>query len=423
MPKLQTIQEVEQALLPLAATTKWTTGKNIAAARTKRLLDYVGNPQQCMRLVHVAGTSGKTSTTSYLAAQLHAGGATVGHTTSPHIDSVTERVQINGRPLSDAAFCQYSSRFLGLIQAFTPAPSWQEYFTAFALWVFGQEQVDYAVLETAVGGLYDATNAVTSANKVCVITDIGYDHMELLGSTLESITVNKAGIIHPGNTAIMYPQGPVVTNGVQEYASRHSAQVILATQSKINGILPHFQQRNWELALAAYQFIAERDKLPQLPPDAIRATQAIVIPGRMEQVQIKGTTIIMDGAHNPQKMAALVDSFGGAYPNMQVPVVLALKDSKDIAGTIAPLVRIASTVLITTFPPVAGISTTAADPQAIAAELQAQGVVSYQIIPDPLECFYAAVAIAHSNNSVLITGSFYLLAAIRKHLAASNNKP
>ena len=171
---IRTIEEAEAALLPYVPLVAQLTGKATTLERAIiPLMALAGNPQDRLKTVHIAGTSGKTSTSYYIAALLGAAGKTVGLTVSPHVDSITERIQINGQPLPDAEFCQELETFLDIVKQAPQPPSYFELLYAFALWVFGRRHVDYAVIETGMGGLYDATNVATRADKVCVITDIG----------------------------------------------------------------------------------------------------------------------------------------------------------------------------------------------------------------------------------------------------------
>jgi dihydrofolate synthase/folylpolyglutamate synthase len=190
------IAEVEKALERLVMIASKTTGRDITTARTLEIAGLVGNPQDHLRVIHLAGTSGKTSTSYYIAGLLKAGGMKVGLTVSPHVTAITERVQINNIPLSETEFCRYMSEFLPLVTADEERlPSYFEVMMVFALWVFDKSNVDYAVVETGLGGLHDSSNICRRTDKICIITDIGVDHTHVLGDTIEKIATHKAGII------------------------------------------------------------------------------------------------------------------------------------------------------------------------------------------------------------------------------------
>lgn len=417
--KLRSIEEAEAALAAYYGITKKVMGKDVTVDRMQRLMTHLGHPEHRLRVVHVAGTSGKTSTTYYVTALLHAAGLTVGSTISPHVDSLTERVQLNGKPISETKFCEYLGEFLELVKNAPETPTWFECLLAFALWVFAQEKVDYVVLETGLGGLGDATNVTERADKLCVITDIGFDHMHILGNTLGAIAHQKAGIIHEGNAALMYDQNPEVMRVVRYWVSQQEgAELYTFEQQKLAKVydgefvpgLPEYQKRNWLLAFAAYMFLARRDELKLIPRAAMTKTQHLQVPARMDVRTVAGKTIIMDGAHNEQKMAAFVGSFRQLYPGQKVPVLLALKQGKEI-NTIAPLLgQIASEVIVTTFSKVQDLPILSIDPHVIANVLHTHGV---QAVAEPdqhvaYEKFLRAV-----QQTGIITGSFFLISELR----------
>src|SRR5665213_595829 len=174
--------------------------------RIKMFMDYLGNPQDKLRVIHVAGTSGKTSTSYYVASLLQASGKKVGLTVSPHVDQVNDRLQINLVPLAEAEFCEVLVKFLEVVEKSGFDLTYFELLVALAYWEFERQKVDYAVVEVGLGGLLDGTNVVSSANKICVITDIGLDHITTLGDTLEKIATQKAGIIQEDNVVFAYAQ-------------------------------------------------------------------------------------------------------------------------------------------------------------------------------------------------------------------------
>src|SRR5581483_7745687 len=151
------------------------------------VMELVGNPQDKVKVLHVAGTSGKTSTAYYLASLLKANGASVGLCVSPHLIEVNERVQIDLKPLPERDFCDGLGQFWDLATSTGLKPSYFEMLVAFPYWEFARRGLDYVVMEVGVGGLLDGTNVVHSENKVCIITDIGLDHTKLLGDTIPEI--------------------------------------------------------------------------------------------------------------------------------------------------------------------------------------------------------------------------------------------
>jgi len=230
------------------------------------LMTYLGNPQDKYRVIHVAGTSGKTSTAYYAAALLRAAGYKTGLTVSPHVDLLSERVQIDGQLLPETEFCAALGTFLSLVEGSPVQPSWFELVVAFAFWKFAEEAIDYAVVEVGLGGFKDGTNVVTRADKICIITDIGLDHTQILGRTLAEIAFQKAGIIQAGNEVFSYPQSTAVLGVIEQRVVRQHGRLTLAdvTPLRTSRELPLFQQRNLGLALTAVNVALKRDAKPPI---------------------------------------------------------------------------------------------------------------------------------------------------------------
>ncbi|MEO8862893.1 MAG: Mur ligase family protein, partial [Candidatus Saccharimonadales bacterium] len=298
---INNLVEANLVLARYIPLTKEITGKDITLERMRPLMDHLGNPERGLCVIHIAGTSGKTSTAYYIASLLKQQGRTVGLTVSPHMDSVTERVQLDMQTLSEADFCMALSEFIDLLDSAPLQPTYFELLTAFAYWYFAKVGVDYAVVETGLGGLYDATNIAHGNNKVCVITDIGYDHMHVLGNTLPEIAAQKAGIIWPHNQVFSYPQPEEIMSVLEaKCLETHSILNVLSIIEHHDGpeslgALPLYQKRNWLLAKYVCDFVVERDGLQKLSSTQISSSIQIQVPGRMEIVKYLGKTIVMDG--------------------------------------------------------------------------------------------------------------------------------
>jgi dihydrofolate synthase/folylpolyglutamate synthase len=417
---IRNLREAEAALLPYVPLVKQLTGKDTTLDRVQPLMRLLGNPQDKLKTIHVAGTSGKTSMAYYMAALLEATGKKVGLAVSPHVDSITERVQLAGRPLAEATFCSELSSFLDIVKQLDEPPSYFELLYSFAIWVFGRQGADYAVIETGMGGLYDATNVTTRADKVCVITDIGFDHTHLLGNTLPEIAAQKVGIVHGQNHVFMYQQADEIMAVVEQWAKQHRAPLHIiseeveqrAYQDDLD-IMPDYQRRNWLLAHNVYQYLKERDNLPNLTSQALRKTQHIQIPGRMDIRQVSDKTLVMDGAHNAQKMTAFIRSFQQLYPGVKPAVLLALKESKDYRELGPLLVPLAARIIVTTFETSQDLPVVSMDPEQLAQALRAAGVADVESIVDRRAAYQALLAAP--ENVCVITGSFYLLGQIRNN--------
>ncbi len=415
---ITSIEEAEAALRPFVPLVAQLTGADTTLRRIRALMELLDHPEKKLRAVHIAGTSGKTSTAYYVANLLGAAGKKVGLTVSPHIDSVAERVQINGLPLPDKQFCNDLAEFLAAIEAAPERPSYFELLYAFAVWEFARYEVDYAVLETGMGGLHDATNITAQPDKFCIITDIGFDHTRLLGSTLPEITLQKIGIVHQGNTVLIYQQAPEVMSVVEAWTRQHQARLIVATEETeaqsyptFADAMPLYQQRNWLLAYRAYRELATRDALPLLSVEQLARSQALQVPGRMDRQFVEGKQIVMDGAHNVQKMATFIASFQSAYPGVKPVVLLALKQDKDSAGLGPLLATFTDELIITKFTVSQDLRATPADPEELATIFRRAGVPKVSVINDNQVAYQALLAATRTVG--VVTGSFYLLSQLR----------
>ena len=386
------------------------------------LMAYLGNPQDTYRVLHVAGTSGKTSTAYYGAALLQAAGYKTGLTVSPHVDLLSERVQINGRPLAETEFCAALSSFLNKIEGSPVQPSWFELLVAFAFWKFAEEAVDFAIVEVGLGGLKDGTNVVTRADKLCIITDIGLDHTKILGHTLAEIAFQKAGIIQAGNDVFIYPQTTAVMGVIEQKVRRMQARLTLAAPPPIEARneLPIFQQRNLHLALQAVNAALQRDAKP--PISDVQFAQAVgtYIPGRMEVIKIGQKSIVLDGSHNAQKLVALRESMRARFPDQAIAVMGAFAegDGQRLDGSLKVISSFATSMIITSFVSAKDYIKRSVDTSQVAKV--AEGLhLAVHIEPNSTVAF--AQLLKRPEPVLLVTGSFYLLNHIRPLVEASHD--
>lgn len=400
---IKTIAEAEALLrtyIPAQRPTHYTLGT------MRALLAFLGDPQETLRIVHIAGTSGKTSTAYFVRALAQAGGARTGLAVSPHMESITERVQINGVPLTDAAFLTHFNRFVLLLQKSGLRPSYFEILIAFAFWVFAHEKVDLAIIETGLGGLLDATNTVRRDDKLCVITDIGLDHTEILGETLPKIAAQKAGIIQPGNMVIVLDQPPAALDVIKKIATHKKATLRVATPA--THTLPPFQRRNLGVALATYAALG----LPALTPEQLRQAAAQTPPGRLEVYKIGKKTVIVDGAHNAQKLQALNQALSdrGITKTTVMCNMVAAPQAK-IEAAITELLRFASRVIVPEFTIAQDFNGRSALPAADFSEQITRLGTPAQPIPNPADALTALLQ--SPEDTVVIAGSLYLAQTLR----------
>lgn len=416
--QVKSFDEVWQVIGPLATARRYAR-KVYKLDNMRAIMNALGNPQDSYKSVHIAGTSGKTSTAYYVASMLVAAGKKVGLTVSPHINEVNERTQINMVPMDEGVFCAYFSEFMTLFHQHHLKATYFETMVAFAYWVFAQEKVDHVVIEVGMGGLLDGTNVISRHDKVCVITDLGIDHTLVLGKTIEEITAQKAGIIHPYNEVFMYDQGDAVMDIVREVCEQEQAElheVWPLAPGQLPSKLPLFQKRNWYLAFVVYRFIADRDKMKMLSQKKLASTTDTLIPARMQILSRQGKTIILDGAHNSQKMDMLTQSVRERLPGKRIVIVLALVHSRDfrVKTRVESLLALGGHVIITSFSVTQDFNHRSVDPAKIAEHCHMLGYDNWEIIADPRAAYRAALK--RDEEVVLVTGSFYLISQLKTAL-------
>ncbi len=381
-----------------------------------RLMNYLDNPQEKFKTIHVAGTSGKTSTAYYAAALLRAAGKKVGLTVSPHVDEINERVQINLAPMPEAAFCQEVTTFLELIKKSGIEPSYFEVMIAFAYWQFVRQEVEYASVEVGLGGLSDGTNVIMRPDKVCVITDIGLDHINVLGDTLEAIAEQKAGIIQLHNSVFCYGQDQVIMDQFDKRARQKQADLhILDASDQITTLdfLPAFQQRNLGLARAAVDYALEQNGQPLLTDAMIEQAAKTYIPARMETMRYGDKTIIVDGAHNAQKLHAMAESVRRKYPGQAIAAIVSFVDGRGyrLEDSAEELARLLDHIILTTFNGPQDGPHGSVDIADMSRIFTAHGAKSIEVVKDPAAALQQLTA--RPEPVLMVTGSFYLLNHIR----------
>lgn len=292
-------------------------GMKLGTSTMTELLKILGHPEKTFRSIHIAGTNGKGSVSTKIAKTLSLAGYKTGLYTSPHISSFRERIQINGEFISENQVTSYLQEILKL----PVQPTFFETTTLLAYLHFAKEKVDYAIIETGIGGRKDATN--TLIPELSIITSIGMDHAEILGDTLGKITYEKAGIIKENIPVFIGPNVP--RNDIQPVADHHSAPLI-----QIKGFFSTYDDENSAIAKAALEHL-------EIDHDLIQAGCLARPPCRMEKVSEH--PIILDVAHNPDGLIALFKSLRHLYPNQKFASLVGLSDSKDIDGCLDVLTQ------------------------------------------------------------------------------------
>lgn len=308
----------------------------------------MGDPQKRYRCVQVAGTNGKSSTTRMIAALLHAQGLRVGLYVSPHLIKYPERIEIDGRVVSDEDFARGIEVALDAAARAGVQATEFELLTAAALWLFAREDVDWAVLECGLGGRWDATSIVDP--QVAVITGVALEHTAILGDTIEKIAGEKAAIIKPGSHAIfahdLAAQG-VFERQAQDVGAPYSYAKLDATRAFDDELayMPAYQRSNLATALAAVTVALGHAPSPE---SASIALGGLVIPGRFEILR-HDPLVIVDAAHNPQSAHVLAGELRRLFDgDAAIPtLLLGVLDDKDARGIIRELCPLFDRIVVT----------------------------------------------------------------------------
>ncbi|MEU7609485.1 folylpolyglutamate synthase/dihydrofolate synthase family protein [Micromonospora sp. NPDC049204] len=415
--------------------------------RIESLLDLLGSPQRAYPAIHLTGTNGKTSTARMIDSLLRAHGLHTGRYTSPHLETVRERISLDGEPVSEerfAAVYREIKPLAELVDARSDEPlTYFDMTTALAFATFADAPVDIAVVEVGLGGAEDATNVIQAG--VCVITPIGLDHTEWLGDTLQDIALAKAGIIHPGATVIAAAQeeeaaGPLLDRSAEVGATiaREGAEFgvlgravavggqVLSLQG-LGGVYDDVfiplhgahQAQNAAVALAAVEAFLGAGARRQLDVETVREGFASTSsPGRLERVR-NAPTILLDGAHNPHGMKATVTALQEEFAFSKLVAVVGVLADKDAEAMLELLEPVVDQVVVTRNSSPRAMPTEAL--AALAAEIFGEERVDLaEEMPDAIEL---AVALAEedvpgelSGVGVLVTGSVVTVADARRLL-------
>ncbi len=394
-------------------------------SRTQELLARIGDPHKRLKFIHVAGTNGKGSTASMLASILRAAGYRTGLYTSPYIICFNERMQVNGEMISDAQLSEITAFVKPHAEVMTDHPTEFELVTAIAMEYFARQKCDIVVLEVGLGGELDSTNVI-STPEAAVICNIGYDHTDVLGSTLEEIAAAKAGIIKEGGDVVLYR---CAENVEQVFADRckavgaalHPAEfdAIVPRESSFAGqvfdygtmkaielpLLGAHQLKNAAVVLKTVEVL--RAKGWHISEEQLRTGLSNTRwPGRFELLR-KEPVFFVDGGHNPQCMEALVQNlreYLSDRPITALTGVMADKDFSEMYRMVAPYIT-------------RWVTVTPCNPRALSAEKLAETLKTYgkpvAACSTVVDGVKAAIAQTEKDGAVVAFGSLYMVGDIR----------
>ncbi len=371
----------------------------------------MGDPQNSLRVVHVAGTNGKGAVCALIDSALRAAGFRTGRYTSPHLVALNERFFLDGAPVSDATLDS------ALRQVPPASLTYFELLTATAFSLYAHESVDYLVLETGLGGRLDATNVVKHP-AVCAITRIGLDHCDWLGHSLEAIAAEKGGIIKPDVPVVLGEMPPEARCVLERIAAERNAPCIYAPNVVGDADVPSglalggkFNRENARTALAALSVLDVGRAAVE------RGFSSVVWPGRYQKVEHCGRCFLVDGAHNPPAMRALVDSVkvdrtDGWAAFLGRTAICGFCGDKDVAANLRILREVAD----------CGIAVPIRNPRSLPPERTA-AMMRDAGFADVRACPSLQQALENAPDGAVVCGSLFLAGEALEHLGLGASAP
>lgn len=347
--------------------------------RTLYFLKLVDSPHNTLKVIHVAGTSGKGSVSYLISRLLASQGFSTGLHLSPPLFDWRERFLVNNCPLPFPCIQKYLLELEPQIKQMANSQygplSQFELLVALSYYIFAKHKVQYVVIETGLGGRLDATNVVSTKTKVCVITSVDKDHAHILGPTLAKIAWQKAGIIKPYNLVFSSETKPNIKEVFNKQATSNRTSIqyisepqnfhaisVLATGSKFNfqiqdfalkniqlGLLGKFQIKNAALALAVVVALAKRDQFKLSKPTLLDSLKSARFAGRFQVVKSQGKQVVFDSAHSPIKIKSLIQSLKLIYPQDKFSFLIAIKNTKDYQKMLQTISSNAKSIILTQF--------------------------------------------------------------------------
>ncbi len=360
----------------------------------KKLLSELGNPQDTLKFIHVAGTNGKGSVSAMLASILRASGMKCGLFTSPFIEVFNERIQVDGENIKDEDLARVATRVKSKIDALGVEISVFAQITAMAFLYFSEKKCDIVVLETGLGGRLDATNVIASPD-LSIITKIGLDHTEYLGDTIEKIAKEKCGIIKPGTK--------VITTSCQEESA---LSVIESTCNSLN--VPLYVAHptiEYSLSLSG-EYQKENAGIAVLGAKVLGISSEHIKAGLssakwIARFEYLRDNLILDGGHNPDGVRALISSLKAL--NKPVTFVVAMMQDKDVGETSAKIRDFAKNVIVTEVKM----------PRCMPAEELASLFPDCEVEKDSVLAVKKALSKTHPGELICVCGSLYLVGEVR----------
>jgi len=435
--KFRSISDIEhylQKFIPSSTQIRFPGEEGIV--RTKEFLKLLGSPQNKIPCIHIAGTSGKGSTSFMISSFLCTLGFKVGLHLSPHLLDIRERAMINNQCIDEKKYIRYFGEISPMIEKMKTSAfgmiTYFEVLVGLTYYIFAQEQVDYMVVEVGLGGKYDGTNVIDRSDKLSIISKIGRDHVQVLGNTPAKIAYQKAMICAEKGSMISIFQTQSVETVIKSVAKEKKAKLFLIEKKDIKnrllanrktqftlkwdgalykniiiGLFGQHQAENAVLAITSVLYLGKRDHF-KVDMTKIRACAKLLrFKGRMDILTQKNKKIILDGAHNEQKMKAFLKSLSAVEKDKRYTFVIAFKKGKDYKKMLRFLVPFAQKIIITTiFSEHQDLFHFSTDPKVIQAGLLELGFTNTIIVEKIQD---VRDFISDCKTDVVVTGSLYLL--------------
>ena len=400
-------------------------GTKDGLSRTRELLSLLGDPQDKLRFIHVAGTNGKGSTCAMLASILQAAGYRTGLYTSPFVNRFNERIALDGTPISDQALADIFTEIRPIVDAMAYPPSEFELITCAAMLYYAEQRCDVVVLEVGMGGEFDSTNVIKTP-LLTIITAMGFDHMKYLGNTMTEIASAKAGIIKPGGVTLIYGEDPEADAVFKATCEKVGSKLVVTDHSRavdhahtLRGhdlsfgpyehvrlpLIGSHQVKNAAVVLSAVEELKQRGL--DIPDQAVYQGMARVAwPARMELLSEK-PVFLLDGGHNPHGFHAAALTLRELFPDRKVTVMMGVMADKDHGDMIRELLPLAKRFVTVT--PDSPRSMTdrdlAAEIRSLGGEAQAAGTVEDGV--------KRMLDEATADDVLLAIGSLYMSGTVR----------
>lgn len=411
-------QNVEEAIYWIENIKRFS--KRTSLFRMEKCLEILGNPHLAYRKIHVAGTNGKGSTSAYLTSILSEYGLKVGRFVSPYIIKFHERIAVGNEYISDIDLLNYANRIYDLTELmkekYDEIVTFFEVITLIGFLYFRDQKVEFAVIEVGLGGLLDATNVINA--DVSIITNIGLDHMNALGNTVEEIAVQKLGILKENNVLFTTVQ-PELREQFQAYCDERNVKITFVENTFIktttelktdflyegeqyrSPLFGVYQKDNASLAIATIKYLFPEMTHAQLQ----KGLDQTFWPGRMEVMGTKPLQIL-DGAHNVHGVKGLMDSLEGAFPNKKIRFIFTAMKDKNTGEMLSMLSTKAKSITLTHFE-----YHRVKELEELVAETDFPETTAFETIEEAVSY---VLSISDIEDIIVMTGSLYFVSELRK---------